>query len=171
MGKPCRFISVTRHSLGLHEVKSRCVDSLRKFVFSDWSCRWGETSHIHGHHPVYCSSPGWCVSLESHGDDDDDATRALWQSYQQRHLGTSRRNGRRSYNFPYQYLRHVSGSLTCRILRHGTSGFNSHLKEGVLRIFIALKNPSPRPCLKPRPLCPVVSTLTTTPPRRLSLSL
>jgi hypothetical protein len=30
--------------------------------------------------------------------------------------------------------------LTCRkILRHGTSGFTSHPKESVLRIFIALK--------------------------------
>jgi hypothetical protein len=33
----------------------------------------------------------------------------------------------------------------------------------VLRIFIALKNPSPRPGLNPRPLDPVGSTLTTTP--------
>jgi hypothetical protein len=30
-----------------------------------------------------------------------------------------------------------------------------------------LKNPSPRPGLNPRPLGPVASTLTTTPPRRL----
>jgi hypothetical protein len=35
----------------------------------------------------------------------------------------------------------------------------------VLRIFIAFKNPSPRPGLNPRPLVPVASTLTTTPPR------
>jgi hypothetical protein len=32
-----------------------------------------------------------------------------------------------------------------QILRHGTSGFTSHPKEGVLRICIALKNPSPWP--------------------------
>jgi hypothetical protein len=37
----------------------------------------------------------------------------------------------------------------------------------VLRIFIALKNLSSRPGLNPRPLGPVTSTLTTTPPRRL----
>jgi hypothetical protein len=30
-----------------------------------------------------------------------------------------------------------------KILRHGTSGFTFHPKEGVLRIFIALKNPLP----------------------------
>jgi hypothetical protein len=51
--------------------------------------------------------------------------------------GESRRNGRRSENFVYRYLKYLKGSLTCRkILRHGTSGFTSHTKEGVLRIFI-----------------------------------
>jgi hypothetical protein len=46
------------------------------------------------------------------------------------------------YPSPWDFKRF----LTCRkILRHGTSGFTSHPKEGVLRIFIALKNPSPWP--------------------------
>jgi hypothetical protein len=40
-------------------------------------------------------------------------------------------------------------------------------KEGVLRIFIALKSPSPWPGSNPQPLGPVASTLTTTPSRRL----
>jgi hypothetical protein len=44
-------------------------------------------------------------------------------------------------------------------------------KEGVLRIFIALKNSSPLPGLIPRPLGPVASILTTTPPRRLLIYL
>jgi hypothetical protein len=67
--------------------------------------------------------------------------------------GESRRNGRRSDNFAYQYLKYHKVSLTCRkILRHGTSGFTSYPKEGVLRIFIALKIQSPQPGLKPRPL-------------------
>jgi hypothetical protein len=80
----------------------------------------------------------------------------------------SRRNGRKRENFAYQYLKYLKGSLTCRnILRHRTSGFTSHPKEGVLRIFIALKNPTSRPGLNPRPLGPVASTLTTTPPMRL----
>jgi hypothetical protein len=53
---------------------------------------------------------------------------------------TSRRNGRKSENFASQYLKYFKGSLTCRkILRHGTSGFTSHSKKGVLRTFIALK--------------------------------
>jgi hypothetical protein len=34
---------------------------------------------------------------------------------------------------------------------HVGSGFTSHPKEGVLRAFIAIKNPSPRPGLNPRP--------------------
>jgi hypothetical protein len=54
--------------------------------------------------------------------------------------GESRRKGRRSENFAYQYLKYINRSLTRRnILRHGTSLFTSHPKEGVLRIFIALK--------------------------------
>jgi hypothetical protein len=53
-----------------------------------------------------------------------------------------------------------------KILRHGTSGFASYLKEGVLQIFIALKNPSPWPGSNPRPLGPGASTLTTAPPRQ-----
>jgi hypothetical protein len=39
-------------------------------------------------------------------------------------------------------------------------------EERVLRIFIALKNPSPWPGSNPKPLGPVASTLTTTPPKR-----
>jgi hypothetical protein len=85
--------------------------------------------------------------------------------------GTSRRNGRRRENFAYQCLKYLTGSLTCRkILRNGTSGFTFHAMEGVLRIFIALKNPSPRPGLNTPPLGPVASTLTTTPLRRLQSS-
>jgi hypothetical protein len=107
-----------------------------------------------------------------HHRPDDSYNRALWQSYQQRHLeqvgGTD--EGVRISRI--QYLWYVNGSFTCRkILRHGTSGFTSHQKEGVLRIFIALKNSWPRPGLSPRHLGPVASTLTTTPPRRLVIRL
>jgi hypothetical protein len=49
----------------------------------------------------------------------------------------------------------------------GPSRFTSHPKEGVLRIFIALKNPSPWPDLNPGPLGLVASTLITAPPGRL----
>jgi hypothetical protein len=62
--------------------------------------------------------------------------------------GASRRTGRRSENFAYQYLKYLKGSLTYRkILRHGTSGFTFRPKEDVLLIFIAITNTSLRPDL------------------------
>jgi hypothetical protein len=62
--------------------------------------------------------------------------------------------------------------FTCRkILQHGASGFTSPLKKGLLRIVIVLKNPSPRPGLNTRTLGPMASTLTITPPRRLSYNI
>jgi hypothetical protein len=66
----------------------------------------------------------------------------------------------------------MSVDHACRkILEHGTSSFTCHPKEGVVQIFIVLKNPSPWPGLNPRPLGPVASTLTTTPPRRPGVSI
>jgi hypothetical protein len=62
----------------------------------------------------------------------------------------------RTENFIYSSLWDFKKSLTClKILRHGTSGFISRPKEGVLRIIIALKNPFPWPGSNPRPLVPV----------------
>jgi hypothetical protein len=52
----------------------------------------------------------------------------------------------------------------------GPSVFTSHPKEVVLRIFIAIKNPSPRPGSNPRPLDLVASILTTEPPRLHSIN-
>jgi hypothetical protein len=43
-------------------------------------------------------------------------------------------------------------------------------KKDVLRIFIALKNPSPWPVSIPQPLGTLANTLTTTPPRRPTTS-
>jgi hypothetical protein len=70
-----------------------------------------------------------------------------------------------------QYLCSYSASdfLTRRkILRRGDPGFTSLPKECVLWIFIALKIPSPRPGLKSGILGLMASTITITPPRRLS---
>jgi hypothetical protein len=97
----------------------------------------------------------------------DLSTGARWQSYQQRHLGRVREMDEGVRILRIHYLWYVNGSLTCRkILRHGTSGFTSHSKENVLRILIALKNLCPQPGLNLRPLGPVASRLTTTPPKR-----
>jgi hypothetical protein len=58
-----------------------------------------------------------------------------------------------------------------RILLHSVKSYDRGppallpIRKGVLRIFIALKNLSPWQKSNPQPLCPVASTLTTTPPR------
>jgi hypothetical protein len=84
-------------------------------------------------------------------------------------IGEVRRYRRRSENFAYQYPKYLKGSFTrLKILRHGTSGFTFRSMEGELRIFIAIKNPSPRPGFNPRYLSPAASTLITTLPRRLT---
>jgi hypothetical protein len=123
------------------------------------------------------------------------ATSTVWRSCQQRHLCCSpqyrlvscqqrhlwqpsvlsgflpsetslERVGKGNENLVYSSPWDFKRSLTChKILQHGPSGFTYHMKEGVLRIFIALKNPSPWPGSNPQPLGPVASTLTITPPR------
>jgi hypothetical protein len=51
------------------------------------------------------------------------------------------------------------GSFTCRKARHGTGGFTSPPKEGVLRIFSPPKIRRLRPGLNPRTWVPKASTL------------
>jgi hypothetical protein len=81
--------------------------------------------------------------------------------------GVNRRMDEGNENLVYLSLWDFKRSLAChKILWHWTFGFTSHLKEGVLRNFIALKNPSPWLGLNPRPLGPVSSMLTTTLPRQ-----
>jgi len=54
-------------------------------------------------------------------------------------------------------------------LRHGTDGFTSPLKEGVLRIFFALKIRRLWPCVNPRTWVPKASTLPPRPPKPQAL--
>jgi hypothetical protein len=85
--------------------------------------------------------------------------------------GKSRRIGRRQrWISPcVEFCSYLQVLFTCcKIYGHGACGFTSHPKEGVLRIFIALKNQSPRPGLYSRALGQTATTLTITPPRRLS---
>jgi hypothetical protein len=81
--------------------------------------------------------------------------------------GGSRR--RRKWILYVKYFFHTRRVILyiVKILRRGASGFTFLPKEGALRIFIALKNPSPRPGLNPRTLGPMASTLTITPPTQL----
>jgi hypothetical protein len=129
-----------------------------------------------GHQRAYCSSPTCYVSMEAMVMMPAGDTSWLVHQISKAVLpaettGASRRNGRRSENFAYQYLKYLKGSLTCRnILQRGNSGFTSHPKKGELWIFIALKKPSPLPALNPRPLGPVASTLTTTSPEAIKSS-
>jgi hypothetical protein len=107
--------------------------------------------------------PWWWCRL---GITPDLSTRAHWQSYQQRHLERVGGMDEGMRILHIQYLWYINWSITChKILRHGTSGCTSHPQEGVLRVFIALKNPLSHPGLNPWLLGPVASTLTTTPLR------
>jgi hypothetical protein len=68
--------------------------------------------------------------------------------------------GEGNENLVYASPWDLKRSCTCRkILRYGTFGFTTHPKEGVRRIFIALKNPSLWPGSNMQPLGPVASTL------------
>jgi hypothetical protein len=110
----------------------------------DWLIMMSEITFQNcGHQPACCSSLGLYVNMESHGVGDADWDNS-WLVHQSSLAvsppdtsGTSRRNGRRSENIAYQHTKYLKGSLTRRkILRHGTSGFTSHPKEVVLRIFM-----------------------------------
>jgi hypothetical protein len=76
--------------------------------------------------------------------------------------------GEENENLAYLSLWDFKSSFTCcKILQQGPPALLPIREEGVLRIFIALKNSSPWPGLNLRSLGLVASTLATTPPRRL----
>ena len=54
-------------------------------------------------------------------------------------------------------------------LRHGTNGFTSLSKEGVLRIFFALKNPTASAGFEPANLCTESQHATSRPPKPLAM--
>jgi hypothetical protein len=158
------------------------IPSLLNFLICAFKCTlidwlwWGETTSQNcDHQRSYCSSPGdmWAWSamvikmMMPAGNNSWLVHHSSLTVLPADTSGASRRNGRRSENFAEQDLKYLKGYLTCRkILRQGNSDSTSHLKESVLRIFTALKNPSPRPVWTPRPFVPMASTLTTTPPRQ-----
>jgi hypothetical protein len=87
----------------------------------------------------------------------------LWRSTSRVIWGQVEGMDDRRENFALQeFCLYLQVTFTCcKVLQHGTSGFTSHPKEGVLQIYIALKNPLPRPCLNPLLLGPLATTLTT----------
>jgi hypothetical protein len=105
----------------------------------------------------------WCWL----GKTPESSARVLWQSCQKRHLATSRRNGRRSENFAYQYLRYVNGSQTCRkYYNMGPPALRPIRRKFYCWFFSPLKIHH-LGCVWTRAMGPVASTLTTTPRRRL----
>jgi hypothetical protein len=78
-----------------------------------------------------------------------------------------RGNGR--FNFAYKCDFHgkCTDLLHAAMLRHGTDGFTSPLKEGMLRIFVARKIRRLQPDLNPRTWVPEASMLTTRPLEQL----
>jgi hypothetical protein len=99
---------------------------------------------------VYCSSPGDCEvdngMMVSTGVTPNSSTRSLWQPpvlsggpVSRDISGASRTTGEGNENLVYSSPWDCKRSLTCRkILRHGTSGFTSHTKEGVMWILSPL---------------------------------
>jgi hypothetical protein len=146
--------------LGKYRARISTCRSVIPSAQFDWLW-WGENmSQNCDHERACCSSPGdiWAWRAMVLMMPARDTAWPVHQSFlavlPAETSGTSR-----SENFACQYVKYLKGFLTCRkVLRHGTSGFTSHPKEGVLRIFIALKNPSPRPGLTPQPLGSVAST-------------
>jgi hypothetical protein len=70
----------------------------------------------------------------------DSSTRALWQSYQQSHLETSRRNmWKEWWNFPCEVFLFILASdfVTCCKISTWSRRFYSPPKECLLRIFFA----------------------------------
>jgi hypothetical protein len=117
------------------------------------SCRWGETTSLNcGHQRACCSSPTWYISIEKHGRIIS-AGKISWfvhQSYlaiyrlSRRSKAGETGEGNDEFCLKMYLFHTLMGSLTHRkILWHGADGFTSPPKEGVLRNFIALKNPSP----------------------------
>jgi hypothetical protein len=104
----------------------------------------------------------WCRL----GTTPDSSTRALCQSYQQRHLERVGGMDEGMRISRIHYLWYVNGYFTCRkILRPGTSGFTSHAKEGVLQILSPLNFHRHGQVWTREPWVQW-QTLTTTPPRR-----
>jgi hypothetical protein len=93
------------------------------------------------------------------------------KSYQHNYLIENQEElAKENMNFAFTFVHTSKPSLTChKILRPGADVFTSPPKEGVQRIFIAIKIYLSRPRLIPRTLGPMASTLSITPPRTTKL--
>jgi hypothetical protein len=126
----------------------------------------------------YCSSSRWYMGMESHvgmiwQGKTDSSTRSLQQSYQQcRLIENQAKLGKGNNEFCLRsiFVHTSKWFLIFReIILHGADSFTPPPKESVLRIFIALKNPSLRQGFNLRTLGTMVSMLTVTPQRQPSV--
>jgi hypothetical protein len=97
----------------------------------------------------------------------DSSIRALWQSYQEMHLGQVGEFDEGERILPIQYLKYLKAYLTRRKILTTWDLRLYFPSEGTCAAcFIGLKNQSRRPGVNTRPLGPMASTLITAPPRR-----
>jgi hypothetical protein len=110
----------------------------------DWWLRWwGKTSQNHGQQWVYCSSPGWYVNVESHGDDGwgklpthpselsrSPTSRDIWE-----HVGVMDEGE----FFVWASKTHQQSLTWHKILWYGASSFTSHEREVCYRFLLPLK--------------------------------
>jgi hypothetical protein len=92
----------------------------------------------------------------------------LSSNYTNSHLVANQEElGEENYEFSLRsiFVHTSKGFLTCRKMLRGASGFISPLTEGVLLIFIALKNPSPQPGFNPRTFGQMAGTIIISQPR------
>jgi hypothetical protein len=122
--------------------------------------------HLLGHIRAWRTVVEWYKQ----GKTPDLSTRALWQFYQQDHLIANQEElCKKLMNLAFTVSFYVLKVVFIyhKIVWHRANGFTSPMKEDMLWIFIAHKNPLPQPGLNPQTLGPVASTLTARPPRLL----
>jgi hypothetical protein len=143
-----------------------------------WSRRWGQ-EYISELRPTMgiLFIPRWYISMgEPRQNNDVGIGKLLTHPPELSGNPTSRVTweqvggmDKMSDNFTLKaFCSHLQVIMTChKIFWHGASRYTFHPKEGVLHIFITLKNPSPWLGLNPQTLGPVARTPTITPLRQL----
>jgi hypothetical protein len=118
------------------------------------------------------SIQSWRIMVEWYrrGNPRDSSTRSLWPYYKQIHLVANQEEcGERNDKIRLRRIFVHTSKLyftQCKTLRHSVDSFISPPQEGVLRIFIALKNILTLSGMNARTLDPRESMLTIIPPKR-----
>jgi hypothetical protein len=125
-------------------------------------------SLICGHRQVHCSSPRWFMSTNNHIEMMSTQENFWFVHQSSLAILPAESSGRKQEEWGREWW-----ICPCKrffymplILQHGASNFTHTHKEGMLWMFIALKNPLPWLALNMWTLGPMASILTITPPRR-----